>query len=273
MPAKARRLSVVFATLSTPTQASLQHRSARWCQYCYHHRNPLIIRPASAGFLLQYTHVQRRTAPPPADVPDPAVRGLDRHPVDGRAPWLRPVAAADDLRQQLDARAFLARHGDPEPDLGLYRHLRRHAGRPFRRLQGAGGLCAVLRAGPGRHGLLAHPHPARPHLRRADRPCPGRHHLCRDLRRDRPQHRPREALLGHGHCGGRRLLRPVPDAAAGGLDDQHPRLAAGAGVAEPGHAADHSSRHRPARAGFPWQCRAQTRPEHRRSHAGSAALP
>ena len=67
---------------------------------------------------------------------------------------------------------------------------------------------------------------------RADWRGAGGHHLCGDLRRDRPQHFGRQALLGHGRGGGGGLVRPVPDGADRRLPDQQPGLAdrpAGAG--------------------------------------------
>ena len=122
-------------------------------------------------------------------------------------------------------------------------------------------------AGPGGHGPRAHAAAVRAERGRADRHCAGRHHLRRGLRRDRAQRAGRPALVGHGHHGGGRLFRAVPDGAGRGLPDQLGGLATGAGVPGRSCAAHGAAGLLAARARL-WRRRgAPSRTDH---HAGAA---
>ena len=194
-----------------------------------------------------YIHGMQSTTPQSFHAPGAALRRHHRHPVHGHTPRLRPLAAADHPGPGLDPRDLLLRDGHPEPVLGRVRHLRRHGGRPLRRLPRHHRRRRAVCAGPGRHGAVRQRPDVHPDRRRPDRRGPGRHHLCGDLRRDRPQHPGRQTLLGHGRGGGGRLLRPVPDGAGRRLPDQRPGLEGGAAGAQRRGAADRAAGLRPAR--------------------------
>ncbi len=170
--------------------------------------------------------------------PGAHLRRRHRHPVHGHTPRLRPVASADHPGPGLDTRNLCLCPGRAKPVLGRVRHFCRHAGRPLRRLSRHCGRRGAVCAGTGRHGAVAHRPDVHADRRHPDRCGAGGHHLCRDLRRDRPQHSGRKTLLGHGGGGGGRLFRPVPDGAGGGFPDQRPGLEGGAAGAGRRGAAD-----------------------------------
>src|SRR5450830_381858 len=153
------------------------------------------------------------------DGPGSDLRSGHRHPVDGHPPWLWPVAAAHHPGPRLAAPDLCPGDRDPEPVLGTVRHLCRHGRRPPGGLQGLAGWGPAVCTGPGRHGTVDQPPGFCPDHRGLDRRRPGRHHLCRDLRRAGPPDLGRETVLGHGRrrCGG--LVRAVPDGASGRTAD------------------------------------------------------